>query len=36
VLRPLKGVMVSEQYFHKASEAEWSSIGKHGDGSKWR
>lgn len=36
VLRPLKGVMVSEQYFHKAAPPEWASIGKHGDGSKWR
>ncbi|WP_156459607.1 DUF983 domain-containing protein [Brevundimonas sp. Root1279] len=36
VLRPLKGWLVSEQYVHKAAPPEWASVGKHGDGSKWR
>ena len=36
VLRPLKGWLVSEQYVHKAAPPEWESIGKHGEGSKWR
>lgn len=36
VLRPLKGWMVSEQYFHKAEEAQWKSTGKHGEGRRWR
>ncbi len=35
-LRPLKGWMVAEQYVHKAEEARWQSVGKHGDGSRWR
>ena len=35
-LRPFKGWMVSEQYVHKAAEPQFSSIGKHGEGSKWR
>ncbi len=35
-LRPFKGWMVAEQYVHKAAEPEFSSIGKHGEGSKWR
>ena len=36
VLRPLKGWLVAEQYVHKAAPPEFSSIGKHGEGSKWR
>jgi len=36
VLRPFKGWMVSEQYFHKAEEATFVSVGKHGDGYGWR
>lgn len=36
VLRPLKGWLVAEQFVHKAAPPEWESIGKHGDGSKWR
>ena len=36
VLRPFKGWMVSEQYFHKAEEAVFSSVGKHGEGYGWR
>lgn len=36
VLRPLKGWMVSEQYYHSAEEAQWKSIGKHGEGRRWR
>jgi uncharacterized protein (DUF983 family) len=36
VLRPLKGWLVAEQYVHKAAEAQWDSVGGHGDGSKWR
>jgi uncharacterized protein (DUF983 family) len=36
VLRPLKGWLVAEQYVHKAAEAEWDSVGGHGDGSRWR
>ena len=36
VLRPIKGWLVSEQYVHKAAPPEWASIGKHGDGSKWK
>lgn len=36
VLRPFKGWLVAEQYVHKAAPPEWESIGKHGDGSKWR
>lgn len=36
VLRPFKGWLVSEQYVHKAAPPEWASIGKHGEGSKWR
>ena len=35
-LRPFKGWMIAEQYVHKAAEPEFSSIGKHGEGSKWR
>ena len=31
-LRPFKGWMVSEQYIHKAAQAEWASVGKHGTG----
>lgn len=36
VLRPFKGWLVAEQYVHKAAPPEWESIGKHGEGSKWR
>jgi len=36
VLRPFKGWMVSEQYFHKAEEATFISVGKHGEGYGWR
>ncbi|MFA4950745.1 DUF983 domain-containing protein [Brevundimonas sp.] len=36
VLRPLKGWMVSEQFVHKAAPPEWESVGKHGEGSRWR
>ncbi len=36
VLRPLKGWLVAEQYIHKAAPPEFSSVGKHGEGSKWR
>lgn len=36
VLRPLKGWLVAEQYVHKAAPPEFSSIGKHGEGRKWR
>lgn len=35
-LRPFKGWMISEQYVHKAEEARFESVGKHGEGSKWR
>ena len=35
VLREWFG-LVSEQFVHKAAPPEWESIGKHGDGSKWR
>jgi uncharacterized protein (DUF983 family) len=35
-LRPVKGWMISEQYVHKAEEAKFSSVGKHGEGSRWR
>lgn len=35
-LRPFKGWMIAEQYVHKAAEPEFSSIGKHGEGRKWR
>ena len=35
-LRPVKGWLVSEQYVHRAEEAKFSSIGKHGEGSRWR
>ena len=30
VLRPFKGWMVSEQYVHKAADAQFESVGKHG------
>lgn len=36
VLRPFKGWLVAEQYIHKAAPPEWASVGKHGEGSKWR
>lgn len=32
VLRPFKGWLVSEQYIHKAADAEWESVGAHGEG----
>lgn len=35
-LRPFKGWMIAEQYVHKAEEARFESIGKHGEGSRWR
>ena len=35
-LRPFKAWLVAEQYVHKAAPPEWASIGKHGEGSKWR
>lgn len=35
-LRPVKGWMVSEQYVHRAEEARWASIGRHGEGRRWR
>ena len=36
VLRPLKGWLVAEQYVHKAAPPEWSSVGKHGQGRRWK
>jgi uncharacterized protein (DUF983 family) len=30
VLRPIKAWLVAEQYVHKAEEARWASIGRHG------
>ena len=36
IRRPLKGWLVSEQYVHKAAPPEWESVGKHGEGSRWR
>jgi uncharacterized protein (DUF983 family) len=30
-LRPVKAWLVAEQYIHKASEARWDSVGKHGE-----
>lgn len=36
VLRPLKGWLIAEQYVHKAAPPEFSSVGKHGEGSPWR
>lgn len=35
-LRPTKAWLVAEQYVHRAEEARWASVGKHGEGSKWR
>ena len=29
-LRPVKAWLVASQYFHKAEEGQWESIGKHG------
>jgi uncharacterized protein (DUF983 family) len=29
-LRPVKAWLVAEQFVHKASEARWASLGKHG------
>lgn len=31
-LQPMKAWLVAEQYVHKAEEAQWASLGKHGDG----
>lgn len=31
-LRPVKAWLVASQYFHKAEEAKWSSLGGHGEG----
>jgi len=31
-LRPVKAWLVAEQYVHKAAEARWDDIGKHGEG----
>lgn len=31
-LRPVKAWLVASQYFHKAEEAQWSSLGGHGEG----
>lgn len=36
VLRPFKGWLVSEQFFHKAAPPEFESVGKHGEGYGWR
>lgn len=36
VLRPIKGWLVAEQFVHKAADAEFESVGRHGDGSRWR
>lgn len=36
VLRPFKGWLVAEQYVHKAAPPEFESVGKHGEGSRWR
>lgn len=35
-LRPFKGWLVAEQYVHKAEDARFESVGKHGEGSRWR
>ena len=31
-LRPVKAWLVASQYFHKAEEARFSSLGGHGEG----
>lgn len=31
-LRPVKAWLVAEQYVHKAEEARWATLGKHGEG----
>jgi uncharacterized protein (DUF983 family) len=31
-LRPVKAWLVASQFFHKAEEARWESLGKHGEG----
>lgn len=31
-LRPVKAWLVASQFFHKAEEARWESIGGHGEG----
>ena len=35
-LRPVKGWLVSEQYVHRAENARFESVGKLGEGSRWR
>ncbi|WP_348521452.1 DUF983 domain-containing protein [Brevundimonas sp. A19_0] len=35
-LRPFKAWLVAEQYARKAAPPEFSSIGGHGEGSRWR
>ena len=35
-LRPFKAWMVAEQYARSAAPPEFSSIGAHGEGSRWR
>jgi uncharacterized protein (DUF983 family) len=34
-LRPIKAWLVAEQYVHKAEEARWDSLGKHGEPPAW-
>ena len=36
LLRPLKAWLVAEQWKHGAAPDEWQSVGKHGEGRKWR
>jgi len=31
-LRPVKAWLIAEQYFHKAGEGRWASLGQHGEG----
>jgi uncharacterized protein (DUF983 family) len=31
-LRPVKAWLVAEQFVHKAEEARWASLGRHGEG----
>ena len=35
-LRPVKAWLVAEQYVHKAEEARFEHVGKHGEGRRWR
>lgn len=35
-LRPFKAWLVAEQYARSAAPPEFSSVGKHGEGSRWR